>query len=151
MAFPYQVPEPPKRHTLRLVLIIVGVVVVLCCAGAGIAGFFAYKGVKTATDPAQRTAESFVSDLESDNADAAYGLLCTQTRGSYTRDAFDQGLAKQPKIRSHKVNGVNVANINGRTSARVTMALTEDSGFTDQHTFTLVKENGGWKVCGQPY
>jgi hypothetical protein len=124
---------------------------VLCCGGAGIGGFFLYKDIKTATDPARQTAESFVSDLESDNVDAAYGLLSTHTRGSYTRDAFDQCLAKQPKIRSHKVTGVNVANVNGHTSATVNMALTQDSGFTDQHTFTLVEENGGWKVCGQPY
>ncbi|MFI6265343.1 hypothetical protein [Micromonospora sp. NPDC051006] len=151
MTHPYQVPQPPKRRTLRTVLIVVGVVVVLCCGGAGIGGFFLYKGVKGATDPARQAAESFVSDLEGGDADAAYGLLCSGTRGTYTRDAFVQGFAKQPKIRGHKVNGVNVSSVNGRTSATVNMALTLDSGFTDQHMFTLVKEDGAWKVCGQPY
>ncbi|MFY1616285.1 hypothetical protein [Micromonospora sp. WMMD736] len=38
-----------------------------------------------------------------------------------------------------------------RTSATVSMALTLDSGFTDRHLFTLVKEDDAWKVCGQPY
>ena len=83
--------------------------------------------------------------------DAAYGLLCSDTRGRYTRDGFAQGVAKQPKIRGHKVNGVNVSSVNGRTSATVTMGLTLDSGFTDRHEFMLVKEDGAWKVCGQPY
>jgi hypothetical protein len=31
------------------------------------------------------------------------------------------------------------------------MGLTLDSGFTDQHAFPLVQEDGAWKVCGQPY
>ncbi|MET8283139.1 hypothetical protein [Micromonospora sp. NPDC005174] len=132
-------------------LIVVGVVVVLCCGGAGVGGFFLYKGVKGATDPALQAAESFVSDLEEDDADAAYGLLCSATRVSYTREAFVQGVAKQPKIRGHKVNGVKVSSVNGRTSATVNMALTLDSGFTDRHMFALVKEDGAWKVCGQPY
>lgn len=151
MTYPYQLPQQPKRRTLRTVLIVVGVVVVLCCGGAGIGGFFLFKGVKGATDPARQAAESFVSDLEAGDADAAYGLLCSDTRGRYARDAFGQGVAKQPKIRGHKVNGVNVSSVNGRTSATVNMALTLDSGFTDQHTFTLAKEDGAWRVCGQPY
>ncbi|MCM0674932.1 DUF4878 domain-containing protein [Micromonospora phytophila] len=151
MTHPYQVPQPPKRRTLRIVLIVVGVVVVLCCGGAGVGGFFLRKGVKGATDPARQAAESFVSDLEAGDADVAYGLLCSDTRGRFTRDVFVQGVAKQPKIRGHKVNGVNVSSVNGRTSATVSMALTLDSGFTDQHIFPLVQEDGAWKVCGQPY
>ncbi|MDO3701739.1 DUF4878 domain-containing protein [Micromonospora sp. C28SCA-DRY-2] len=154
MTHPYQLPQapqPPQRRTLRTVLIVVGVVLVLCCGGAGIGGFFLYKGVKGATDPARQAAESFVTELEAGNADAAYGQLCGDTRDRYPRDVFAQGVARQPKIRGHKVNGVNVSTVNGRTSARVTMALTLDSGFTDQHMFTLVKEDGVWKVCGQPY
>jgi hypothetical protein len=31
------------------------------------------------------------------------------------------------------------------------MGLMLDSGFIDQHMFTLVKEDGVWKVRGQPY
>ncbi|SCG40542.1 protein of unknown function [Micromonospora echinaurantiaca] len=132
-------------------LIVVGVVLVLCCGGAGVGGFFLYKGVKGATDPARQAAESFVTDLEAGDTDGAYGQLCSQTRGRYARDAFARGVAQQPKIRGHKVNGVNVSTVNGRTSATVNMALTLDSGFTDQHTFLLVKEDGAWRVCGQPY
>ncbi|MEV1145120.1 hypothetical protein [Micromonospora sp. NPDC049799] len=151
MTHPYEVPPPPKRRTLRTVLIVVGVVVVLCCGGAGVGGFFLFKGVKGATDPARQAAESFVSDLEAGDAAKAYGQLCSDTRGRFTRDAFVEGVARQPKVRSHEVNGVNVSSYNGRTSARVSMALVLDSGFTDQHVFPLVKEDGAWKVCGQPY
>jgi len=151
MAYSYQVPQPPKRRTLRTVLIVVGVVLVLCCGGAGVGGYFLYKGVKDATGPAKQAAEAFVGDLEGGDVAGAYGLLCGSTRERYTSDAFAEGVAKQPKIRSHTVDGVFVSNMNGRTSATVNMGLTMDSGFTDRHTFTLVKEDGAWKICGQPY
>jgi hypothetical protein len=151
MTHPYQVPQPPKRRTLRTVLIVVGVVVVLCCGGAGIGGFFLYKGAKGAAAPARQAAESFVSQLEAGDADAAYGQLCSDTRGTYTRDAFVQGVAKQPKIRGHKVNAVNARSFNDRGVAMVYMTLTLDNGSTDQHILALMKEDGAWKVCGQPY
>lgn len=151
MAYQFEVPQPPRRRTLRTVLIVVGAVVVLCCGVAGVGGFFLVKGIKDATGPAREAAVTFVSDLEAGNVDAAYGLLCSDTRNDYTHDAFADGIAKQPKIRSHSVVGVNVMNYNGRTTATVNMTLTLDSGFTDRHLFTLVKESGVWKVCGQPY
>ncbi|MET7879216.1 DUF4878 domain-containing protein [Micromonospora profundi] len=152
MTYPYQVPPPPpKRRTLRTVLIVVGVVVVLCCAGVGTGGFFLFKGIKAATDPARQAAESFVSELEAGDAAAAYELLCSDTRRNFTKDTFVQGVARQPQIQSHKVNGVNVSTVNGRTSGTVNMALKLDSGFTDRRAIPLVKEDGTWKVCGQPY
>jgi hypothetical protein len=151
MAYPYQVPQPARRRTLRTVLIVVGVVVVLCCGGVAVGCFFLFKEINGATDPARQAAESFVTDLETGDVDAAYGLLCSDTRGRFTRDAFAEGVAKQPKIRGHEVNGVNVSSVNGRTSATVSMGLMLDSGFIDQHMFTLVKEDGVWKVRGQPY
>jgi hypothetical protein len=135
----------------RTVLIVVGVVVVLCCGGAGIGGFVLVKGVIGETGPARQSAEAFVNDLEAGNAQAAYGLLCSSTRSQFTSDAFAQGVRDQPKVRSYTVQGVFVANNNGDQSATVTMNLMLDSGFAELHTFTLVKEDGGWKVCGQPY
>ena len=93
----------------------------------GIGGSFLYKGIKGATDPARQAAELFVSDLEAGDADAAYGLLCSDTRGRYTRDAFVQGVAKQPKIRGHKVNGVNVEE---RQRPRVGDGIHDPDGWT---------------------
>jgi hypothetical protein len=151
MAYGYEVPQPPKRRTLRTVLIVVGVVVVLCCGAAGVGGYFFFKSIGDATEPAKQAAEAFVSDLERGDVDAAYGRLCEGTRNKYARDAFAEGVAKQPKIRSHAVRGVNVSNYNGKTRATVSMVLTLDSGFTDQHAFPLVQEDEAWKICGQPY
>jgi hypothetical protein len=57
----------------------------------------------------------------------------------------------QPRIRSHTINGVSVNTTNGVSSATVNARLTLDTGFVDQHVFSLVEEAGDWRVCGQPY
>ncbi|GGM29753.1 DUF4878 domain-containing protein [Dactylosporangium sucinum] len=149
----YQVPQQPQRsRTLRTVLIVVGVVLAVCCVGAGVGGYFLFRNVKDAVGPTRDAAEAFVQYLEAGNTDAAYDSLCADTRGAYTREAFAAGVAKQPKIKDHAVQGVFVnTGSNGRTTGTVTMRLTLDTGFTDQHTFVLLKENGTWRVCGQPY
>ncbi|GGQ86663.1 hypothetical protein GCM10010166_66010 [Couchioplanes caeruleus subsp. azureus] len=123
----------------------------LCCAGGVTGGYFFYRGIQQATGPAREATDEFVADLEARNADAAYGRLCASTRSKFTRNAFIQGLSGQPKINSHEIVGVNVSNVNGRVSATVTAKLTLETGFVDQHTFTLVKEDGRWRMCGQPF
>jgi hypothetical protein len=152
MVIPAQPPAPPKpRHTLRIVLIVVGVVLVLCCGGAIVGGFFLFRTVQTATAPARAAADAFITDLESGNRAGAYDRLCSSTQRQFTRDAFAQGIDRQPKVRSHAIDGVNVSNINGQVSGTVSTRLTMDTGFVDRHNFVLVKEDGQWKVCGQPY
>ncbi|WP_238013135.1 DUF4878 domain-containing protein [Dactylosporangium sp. AC04546] len=148
----YQVPQPPRRNrTLRTVLIVVGALLAVCCVGGGVGGYLLFRNVKDAIGPVRVAAEAFVTQLEAGNTDAAYDSLCEGTRRQYTRDAFAAGVSKQPKIRSHTIQGVFVNTNNGRTTGTVTMQLTLDTGFTDQHTFVLQKESDTWKVCGQPY
>lgn len=144
-------PPPQKSNTLRTVLIVVGSVLVLCCIGGVVGGVFLLKGVKTAVGPVQDAADEFVTDLEKDDTTAAYALLCQHTRSAFSPTTFAEGVSSQSKISSHKIDGAMIRNVNGSTSATVTASLTMSTGFVDQHTFTLVKEDGGWKVCGSPY
>lgn len=132
-------------------LIVVAIVLVLCCVGGVTGGYALFRQVQKSTAPVRQITDDFVTDLESGNAGAAYGRLCADTRSRFTREAFDHGLDGKPKIRSHEFARVNVSNVNGRVSATATVALTLDTGFVDQHTFTLVEEDGQWKVCGQPF
>lgn len=148
---PMPPPPPPKSKTLRTVLIVVGSILVLCCIGGVVGGVFLFKSVKTAVGPVQDVADEFVTDLEQGDTTAAYALLCQDTRGVFPPTTFAEGVSSQPKISSHKIDGTMIRNVNGSTSATVTAALTLSTGFVDRHTFTLVKENGGWKVCGSPY
>jgi hypothetical protein len=146
-------PAPPPRnsHTLRTVLIVVGVVLVLCCGGGIVGGVFLFHGLSKATAPAKDATDEFVTDLQNGDTAGAYQLLCSDTRSAFPPAAFALGVAGQPKITSHEMGGVNVVSGNGHSSATVTVSLTTDSGFVDQHAFPLVKEDGRWKVCGQPY
>jgi hypothetical protein len=107
--------------------------------------------VSKATGPARDAADQFVTDLQNGDTSGAYDLLCSGTRGAFSPDDFAQGVAGQPKIVSHRLNGVRVSSGSGPTTAVVTMKLTMQSGFVDQHNFPLLKEDGNWKVCGGPY
>ncbi|GAA3254718.1 hypothetical protein GCM10010532_103760 [Dactylosporangium siamense] len=149
---PFEVPQPPRpQRPWKTILIVLGVVLVLCCGGAIFGGYRLFKGVQGATEPARTAAETFVTDLEHGDVDAAYGLLCKATKAKYTLETFRDGVSKQPKISSHAFGGVNVMNYNGKVSATVVLVLTFDTSFTERHTFPLVKEDDQWLVCGQPY
>ncbi|MFC5003102.1 DUF4878 domain-containing protein [Dactylosporangium cerinum] len=148
----FEVPQPPRRQRpWKTILITLGIVLVLCCGGAIFGGYRLFKSVENATEPARTAAETFVTNLENGDVDAAYGLLCKPTQAKFTLDAFKDGVSKQPKIQSHTFGGVNVMNYNGKVSATVALVLTADTGFTERHVFPLVKEDDQWRVCGQPY
>jgi hypothetical protein len=149
---PYQPAPPPKNNnTLRIVLIVVGAVAVLCCGGGIIGGVYLFHSYTTESGPARDAADQFVTDLQTGDAADAYGLLCDDTRGAMTPDRFAQGVAAQPKIAGHKSAGVKVSTGTDGTTAIVTMNLTMQNGFAEQHAIPMVKEDGAWKVCGSPY
>jgi hypothetical protein len=145
-------PPPPRpSHSLRTVLIVVGAVLVVCCTGGVIGGVFLFHGVTKATAPARDAADTFVTDLETGNTTGAYDLLCSSTRGAFPPATFAAGVQGEQKITSHKISGVNVTSGTGGTTGVVSMKLTMQNGFTDQHAFPMRKEDGAWKVCGAPY
>jgi hypothetical protein len=132
------------------VLIIVAVVLALCCCGGLVGGFFIKKAAD-AIGPARSAASDFVGDLEEGDASSAYDRLCGDTRSRFSREQFAQGLTAQPKITGHEIVGINVMNRNGKSTATVTARLTDRNGFNNSHVFELAKEDGDWKVCGDPY
>jgi hypothetical protein len=145
-------PAPPKKsNTLRTVLIIAAAVAVLCCAGLAGFGIWVFVSARNSIGPARDVAVSFVEDLEANNASEAYNRLCPAVRNQITREEFIVGTAAQPTIVSHKVTGVNVHNDNGITTADIRMVLTLPGGQTEPHTFPMLKQNGTWYVCGNPY
>lgn len=142
---------PPRRNTtLRTVLIILGVVLVLCCTGAGFAGYTLFRNVQAATGPVRDAADTFITNLETGNVQSAHEQLCAETKGRFPLSEFTTGMQTQPKVRSHRINGVFVNTSNGVQTGTVNASLTLDTGFVDEHVFRLVPEDG-WKVCGQPY
>src|SRR5262245_38034428 len=146
------VPPPPKQsHTLRTVLIVVGVALVVCCAGAIGGGYAIYRGVSAATGPVRDTVNAFLGDLEAGNTASAYEYLCGPVRSQYPGAVFAEVVSRRPKLSSHSIIGVNVNNVNGDVSGSVTARLRYADSSADLHVFHLAKEDGNWRICGDPY
>src|SRR5262249_1698288 len=84
--YPAGYPAPPPAtarggRTLTIGLIVVGALALLCCAGAGVGGFFVYRAVQS-TRPVVDATNAFLDDLESGNYGGAYRRLCPEVQGS---------------------------------------------------------------------
>jgi len=144
------VTQPRRTNTTKIVLIVVGSVLAVCCVGGGIAAYFGFRAVSGALGPPREATEAFIRDLQNGDAASAYGKLCTATRSAVTQDRFAEMVSNR-RPSSLKVVATNVSNFNGKVSATVTANLTYSDGFTDRHDFHLQREGGAWKVCGNPY
>jgi hypothetical protein len=152
MGYPTPPPEPVqprRRRRWPLIVAIVAVVLLLCCGGAGYGIYRFFVGVSA---PARDAATSFVEKLERGDTDGAYESLCASTKEAFSRDKFNDFLETQQKITGHSTVGFSVnSQAGGRDTATVTMRLTHVDGSTVRHEFSLVKEGGTFRICGDPY
>ncbi|WP_173062547.1 Rv0361 family membrane protein [Phytohabitans houttuyneae] len=144
---PIFTPAPKPRRTARTVLIVVGAVLAVCCVGGAVGGFALFRSVSNAIEPARDAATSYVDDVRAGDYPSAYGRLCQEVRDTTTLEDFTRAMSAGPRIQSYEINGVNVSNFNGRSTATVTARMTQDSGATLIQVFPLVKEDGEWRVC----
>jgi Domain of unknown function (DUF4878) len=144
------VTEPRRTSTTKIVLIVVGSILTLCCIGGGVAAYVGFRTVSGAVGPPREATEAFIRDLQSGDVASAYGKLCASTRAAVTQEQFS-GMISNRRPSAFEVVGTNVSNVNGKVSATVTANLTYPDGFTDRHVFQLRKEGDAWKVCGDPY
>lgn len=142
-------PGPPKpKSPVRKILIISAIVLVLCCGGAGVAGFFAWRGITTVIGPPRDAATAYAEDLIAGDYAGAYASLCRRTRELTSEQQYIAEQATRPRIRDYSVAGVNVEQHNSTVSAVVTLELTR---VTDGSQYVLgiplLKEDGQWRVC----
>lgn len=123
----------------------------LCCGGAITAGVFLFRSVAGAAGPARAEVNDFLTDLETGRTDAAYAQLCVETQHRFSSAQFDQIAAGRPKPTAHSITNVSVMNYNGAVSATVSARLRYADASTDTHTFSLAKQGGAWRICGDPY
>jgi hypothetical protein len=119
----------------------------VCCCGGGIGGgYYFYTKVADQTSAITDAANEFFTAVV--NNGNAYDQLCTSARASISRGQFQQGLQSSP-LKSFKIAGVNVNSSNGTTRATVTAQLS----YADRSETRIVpmQDDGGWKVCGNPY
>ncbi|MGB2569844.1 hypothetical protein ACPFP2_15520 [Micromonospora citrea] len=137
-----------SRRPLRIVLVVVGVVLALCCVGGAVGGFFVYGAVKETVGPVSEATTTYLDAVRSGDHQRAYDQLCRQRREQTSLAEFTRQQEAQPQVVGYRVGGVNVTNTNGRVRGSATVRLTTETGSTSTQVFTLVKEDGAWRVCG---
>ncbi|GLY23388.1 DUF4878 domain-containing protein [Micromonospora sp. NBRC 101691] len=145
---PIPAPSAPRRTT-RNVLIAVGVVLVLCCLGGSISGFWIYRSVSDAVAPVSDSTTTYLDAVRRGDHSTAYGQLCAPMRNRVSEADFTRMQAAQPRLSDYDITGVHVANTNGRTEGTATVRLTQENGTETTQIFRLVKEDGAWRVCQQ--
>ncbi|WP_346538496.1 hypothetical protein [Micromonospora sp. DPT] len=144
------IPVPPRdnRRTLRIVLIVVGAVLAVCCLGGVVGGFFVYGAAKEAVGPVREATTSYLDALRSGDHQRAYDLLCRAERERTSLAEFRRRWEAEPRLVDYDVAGLTVNNTNGRVRGTATVRLTTATGGTSTQVLTLVKEDGAWRLCG---
>jgi hypothetical protein len=129
---------------------VVASVLTVCCLIAGAVGFFAFRTVESSIGPPRAATDAFLRDLTAGDSAAAYAKLCRTAQSRYPQ-AEVAALISERRLTSYEIVGVSVQNVNGQVSASVTANLTYAGGPVEPHTILLRREDGTWKVCGNPY
>jgi hypothetical protein len=138
------------NRTLVVVLAIVAVLALLCCGGAVTAGVVVWRTFGRDAVAARSTTDHYLRDLRRGDTGAAYQRLCSQITQAVTPGDFDAIVREKGLPDSYSITGVSVHKDDGTRTARTTTRLTV-AGTTRNQTFTLVREDGVWRICGDAY
>lgn len=147
---PWIRPSQPRRP-VRAGLVVVGAAVLLCCVG--VAGLAAWnvQAVTRAAGPVRLTADGFLRQLTTGDTAGAYERLCADSRSRWSKLGFSSWVSTPPTVRDYEIVDVSVATRGGRPQGTVTVRLTRDGGNVEERELSVVPEDGGWRVCGDPY
>ena len=137
-----------RRSSIKIVLIVLAAVIVLCCCGGG-SGLYLF--LDDRTKGARAATEAVLGEVESDKLTAAYDRLCAGTRSRYEPQAFADAVARRKPVAHDLHWGGSYNSSNGVETATITADVSYQGGGKDAHAFPLRKEDGVWKVCGNPY
>lgn len=143
-------PHRPHRP-VRAGLLVGGAAVLLCCVGVAGLGAWNVQAVWQADEPVRETAEAFLTELSAGDADRAYGRLCARARSRWSPIGFAAWVRTPPVVTGHQITDVAVSTREGRPTGTVTVRLTRDGGGSEQRELPVVREDGQWRVCGDPY
>ena len=147
---PWSRPARPRRP-LRTGLVVAAVGLLLCCVGAAGLGAWNVQVARRTTGPVRTSADGFLREVAAGDTAAAYRRLCADTRSRWSQLGFGQWIRTPPLLTGHEIVGVRVATERGRPHGAVTVRLTRPGVPVEQRTVTVVAEDGGWRVCGDPY
>ncbi|GIJ29136.1 hypothetical protein Vqi01_42980 [Micromonospora qiuiae] len=140
-----------RRRPVRAGLALAGAAVALCCVGVAGLGAWNVQVVTQAAGPVRNTAEGFLREVTAGDTDAAYRRLCADARTRWSQLGFTSWVRTPPVVRDYEILDVSVATRAGRPYGTVTVRLTRESGTTEQRDLSVVRDDGGWRICGDPY
>ena len=143
-------PKPKSGRRIWLIVLLAvgipGLLIVVCCGGMGLWGWFAFKDLGLATI----SATTFMSNLSQNQVDAAYNSTTANFQAGMTLEQFRELIAKYPTLTSG--GGVGITNPGMAAqpgSKKATMTATVSSNAKSVTcTITLTQENEVWKVDG---
>ncbi|MGC4807819.1 hypothetical protein [Micromonospora sp. DT233] len=122
----------------------------LCLVGAAGLGAWNVQVVTGAAGPVRETADGFLRDVAAGDADRAYGRLCADARTRWSGSGFAAWLRTPPRVTGYEITDVRVATRGGRPRGTVAVRLIRDGGAGAAHDLPVVRDDDGWRVCGDP-
>ena len=135
----YPVPAPAPKKRLGLIIGIVAAVMVVLVAIAGVAVY-----MQLVADTPRGAVNAWFDALKERDIDSVRALTCAE----YASEVAEVDFSEEITTVSWEVTAVNEVNSDSAT-ATIDISYTE-RGQTERETvtFSVVKENGDWKVCG---
>lgn len=140
-----------RRRPVRTGLVFAGLGVALCCVGVAGLGAWNLQVVTQASGPVRETADGFLRQVTAGDSAGAYDRLCADARSRWSEIGFTSWVRTPPVVSDYEIVDVSVATRRGRPHGAVKVRLTRDGGATEERTLSVVNEDGGWRVCGDPY
>ncbi|MEH0938067.1 Rv0361 family membrane protein [Micromonospora psammae] len=139
------------RRPLRTGLVLGGLTMALCLVGVAGLGTWNVQVVTGASGPVRDTADGFFREVAAGDVDQAYQRLCAQARSRWSEVGFAGWVRTPPLVSGYEIVDVSVRTKAGRPVGEVTVRVTRDGGAAEERRLPVVKEDGEWRVCGDPY
>lgn len=143
-------PHRPHRP-VRVGLLTAGALLGVCCVGVAGLGAWNVQAVYLASTPVRDTAEAFLTEVTDGDLDRAYRRLCASARSRWSPSGFAAWVRTPPVVTGYQITDVSVRTRQGRPTGTVTVRLTRDGGRGEQRDLPVVREDDGWRVCGDPF
>lgn len=147
---PWTRPARPRRP-VRAGLLFAALAVALCCVGVAGLGAWNVQVVGQASGPVRDTADGFFRELTAGDTGGAYGRLCADARSRWSPIGFAQWVRTPPRVTGYEIVNVSVATSGGRPRGTVRIRLTRVGGAEEERKLPVVKEDGRWRICGDPF
>ncbi|GAB3935296.1 hypothetical protein GCM10027614_09790 [Micromonospora vulcania] len=136
---------------MRTGLAFAGFGVALCCVGVAGLGAWNLQTVRQAAGPIRETADGFLREVSVGDTTGAYDRLCSDARTRWSPIGFNSWVRTPPMVTDYEITDVSVATRSGRPHGTVTVRLTRSGGISEERQLPVVREDGDWRVCGDPF